>query len=338
MDRVAARDEAGDLARFRRLVTATIVATFVLILIGGVVRVSDSGLGCGPAGSGTHGWPLCEGGVVPAASAESAIEFSHRIAAGVVAVMIAIVVWQAFRRLREHRLLVRGAVAAGVLVLAQAALGGLTVEEGLDDELVAAHLGLAMLFLGLLILLRRGASSGPAPALRATVRGLRPLTVVATALVLATIVAGGYVAGTEKEGTAAEPAGGQAHVACGEQFPGCNGSWMPFGQSRLVDIQLAHRAFMYLAALAVFAMAALALVRRAPSRAFWIAAVVLCCQVALGAANVWAGKHAGLILGHLALGTVLWSTVVYAGATLLPVSAPAGERLGRGEATEAVPA
>src|SRR5687767_9840843 len=121
-------DSAAELGRFRRLVTATIVATFVLILIGGVVRVSDSGLGCGAEGSGTHGWPLCEGGVLPADSAESVIEFTHRIAAAVVAVLIAVLAWRAIRRLRSHRALVRGSVAAGVLVLAQAGLGGLTVE------------------------------------------------------------------------------------------------------------------------------------------------------------------------------------------------------------------
>ena len=50
-----------------------------------------------------------------------------------------------------------------MLVLAQAALGGLTVEEGLEDELVAAHLGLAMVLLGVLLVLRRGAE----PAARA---------------------------------------------------------------------------------------------------------------------------------------------------------------------------
>ena len=82
MTDVADRGDAGDLARFRRLVSWTIAATLVLILVGGVVRVSDSGLGCGPAGSGTQGWPLCEGGVIPEANAESVIEFSHRIAAG----------------------------------------------------------------------------------------------------------------------------------------------------------------------------------------------------------------------------------------------------------------
>ena len=56
---------------------------------------------------------------------------------------------------------------------------------------------------------------------------------------------------------------------------------------------------MYLTAIAVIAMAALALRRRAPSRAFWIAPLVLVAQIALGAINVWAGKHAGLIIGHL---------------------------------------
>src|SRR5688500_20390775 len=106
-----AGDGAADLSRFRRLVTATIVATFVLILIGGIVRVSDSGLGCGAEGSGTHGWPLCEGGVLPADSAESVIEFSHRLAATVVSVLIALLALKAFRRLRSHRFLVRGTVA-----------------------------------------------------------------------------------------------------------------------------------------------------------------------------------------------------------------------------------
>ena len=62
----------------------------------------------------------------------------------------------------------RGSVAAGLLVLAQAALGGLTVEHGLEDELVAAHLGLAMLLLGLLLVLRRGGratAAAPPPEL-----------------------------------------------------------------------------------------------------------------------------------------------------------------------------
>ena len=347
MERVLTAAGGGDaedaLSRFRRLVTLTIAATFVLILIGGVVRVSDSGLGCGPAGSGTHGWPLCEGGVLPADSAESTIEFSHRLAAGVVAVLIALLIWRALRQLRAHPRIVRGSIAAGVLVLVQAGLGGLTVEQGLEDELVAAHLGLAMLLVGLLFLLRRASEEGASAPTPERIRGLRPATAIAAVAVLATIVAGGYVAGTEREGTPGEPAVGQAHVACGtgyssDSFPACNGQFPGFGQSRLADIQLVHRGLMCLAAIAVLVMAGLALARGATSRAFGIAALILAAQIALGILNVWAGKHAGLILGHLALGTALWSTVVYAGATLLAVSAPAGAQVRRREVGEAVAA
>src|SRR5688572_28422642 len=175
-------DSAAELGRFRRLVTATIIATFVLILIGGIVRVSDSGLGCGPAGSGTHGWPLCEGGVVPEATSESVIEYSHRIAAGVVSVLMLLVAWRAWRQLREYRWIVGLSATAGVLVLGQAALGGLTVEEGLHEWLVAAHLGLAMVFLGTLFALRRLASS-PAPKPASGSGLLRSLAAVTAILV-----------------------------------------------------------------------------------------------------------------------------------------------------------
>jgi heme A synthase len=325
----ASRGEAGDLSRFRRLTGATIAATFVLILIGGIVRVSDSGLGCGAAGSGTHGWPLCEGGVIPEDSSESVIEFSHRIAATVVAVLILGLVIFAWRRLRAYPWLVRGSVAAGVLVLAQAALGGLTVEEGLHEYLVAAHLGLAMLLLGLLIALRRLA--GPRAEPVEASRSLRTVTLVACALVLATIVAGGLVAGTEGEGKPSEPVLG-AHTACGEQFPACLDRFMPFDEGRLVDIQLTHRAFMYLAAIAVLAMTALALRQSMRHPAFWVASVLLAGQITLGALNVWLGEHAGLIAAHLALGTILWGTVVTAATSMLPASAPAHTDLGRARA------
>ena len=82
------RGSRDALRRFRRLVNLTIVATFALILIGGVVRVSDSGLGCGPPGSGSHGWPLCDGQVIPFLQGSTLIEFSHRIAAGIVGILI----------------------------------------------------------------------------------------------------------------------------------------------------------------------------------------------------------------------------------------------------------
>jgi heme A synthase len=327
---VAPRGEADELARFRRLVGATIIATFVLILIGGAVRVSDSGLGCGAAGSGTHGWPLCEGGLVPNADANAIVEFSHRIAATVVAVLILAMAWKAWRHLRAYRWLVRGTAAAGVLVLVQAGLGGVTVENNLDEALVAAHLGLAMLLLGLLVALRRLAR--PEQTAVPASRALRILAVTSTALVLCTIVAGGVVAGTEGEGTANEPVLG-AHLACGEQFPACLDRFMPFGTGRLVDIHLTHRLFMYLAAISVLAMGAVALREGVRARSFYLVVGLLLAQILLGALNVWLGKHPGLIMGHLALGTLLWWTVVQAASSLLPASLSVRERLEPSPAT-----
>ncbi len=318
MSSVAARGGA-ELARFRRLIDLTIVATFVLVVVGGVVRVSESGLGCGPAGSGTEGWPLCGGRVVPFLELNAVIEFTHRVIAGVVAILILFMVWRAVRELREHRWLVRGSIAAAVLVLAQAVLGGLTVENNLHEVLVAAHLALAMVLLGILIALRRATAEGsPAPAPGGA---LRPLAATAVVLLLATIVAGGYMAGTQREGAEGGPVAG-AHLACGKEFPGCAGEAMPFGSGELVDIHLTHRAFMYLAAAAILGLVIVARRRGVRSPAFPLALVLLACQILLGALNVWLGEHGELVVAHLTLATLLWGTVVYAAAELVAVPEP----------------
>jgi heme A synthase len=333
------RGSRDALDRFRRLVNLTIVATFALILIGGWVRVSDSGLGCGPPGSGTHGWPLCDGQVLPFLEGSTLIEFSHRIAAGIVGILILVLVWQALRNLREHRWIVRGTIAAGVLVLAQAALGGATVENNLHEVLVATHLGLAMLLLGLLLALRRFArepDSDPVPP--GATRGLRTIAVVASVLVLATIVAGGLVAGTEEEGVHGSTVVNAAHLACGEEFPTCLDEFMPFGVSRLTDIHLTHRAFMYLAAIAVIVLVAVAWRRGVRTWPFGAALGILLAQILLGAINVWAGKHAGLIVAHLTVGTLLWAALVQATMSLVRVPDPDPRRVSRKTEGAAVPA
>src|SRR3954465_15429729 len=342
----AARGEANELRRFRRLLNATILATFALIVIGGVVRVSDSGLGCGREGSGTHGWPLCGGRVLPFLQEHQIIEFSHRVAATIVVLLIAALAFVAFRRLRGRRWLLRGVVAAGVLVIAQAILGGLTVEHGLHTAFVAAHLGMAMLLLGLLFTLRRLPQGGERAAPLDTSRALRWTAAVAVVLLFLTIIAGGTIAGTEEEGTPGQPVIG-AHLACGTEFPSCLGKFMPFSYGRLVDIQLTHRLLMYLTAIAVLAMTAVAVRRRVVlppdgNRAFLLIPLLLACQILLGAINVWEGKHAWLVVGHLTLGTILWGTVVYAAVTLMPIPetarAPRPEERGGAPETQAVTA
>jgi len=305
--------DSGALTRFRRLVGVTAFATFALIVIGGVVRVSDSGLGCGPAGSGVHGWPLCTGKLFPLVGGTTMVEFTHRLVAGLVAILIILLAILAWRTLRDRRRLVAGSTGSAILVLLQAGLGGLTVEHNLHAVLVAVHLGVAMVLLAILLWMYRDATPGFRPEPEAT-RGLGIATWTAALLVLATIIIGGYVAGTEGMGTLDAPAGG-AHVACGTEFPGCGGSFLPFGRDSMVDAQLTHRVLMFLATIAVLWFAILALargIRRWPAST---AIVMVLLQVLLGAMNVWYGKHAGLIAAHLTLGTLLWAVVVQAGLT-----------------------
>jgi heme A synthase len=311
---------------YRRLALATLIATFALIVVGGVVRVSDSGLGCGPAGSGFHGWPFCNGDVVPGVDLNSIIEYAHRALAGAVGLMILALVVQAWRR---HRQLFPVTLALLALVVAQAALGGATVEENLEEAYVAAHLGLAMLLLGGLLYLWRTTRGAPqvdgGP-------GLRVLAIVASAAVFCTIVAGGYMAGTQNYGRADYQLGQGAHHACGKEFPTCNGEFMPFGRAELVDIHLTHRAFMYLASVLLVALIAVALRRRVTVRHAWALAALLATQILVGALNVWLDEYELLILLHLTLGTLLWATTL--GFTLQ--LAPASERArGRAEAVAA---
>ncbi len=312
---------------FRALALGTIFATFLLTILGGVVRVSDSGLGCGPAGSGLNGWPFCNGDLVPGVDLNAIIEYSHRALAGIVGILMVSLAVLAVRRHRSHRALVRATLAAVALVIAQGLLGAATVEKDLHEGLVASHLGLAMALLGLAVYIWR--ASKPENVGAEPPDGgprFRGLAIAASAAVFCTIVAGGYMAGTQNYGRADYQPGDGAHHACGKEFPTCNGDVLPFGQARLVDIHLTHRVFMYLASILLIWLIVLA-VRRRPSagvvRTAWIAAGLLATQITVGALNVWLDEYEALIVLHLALGTLLWVTVAGIALQLYRVPAPA---------------
>ena len=311
---------------FRRLALVAGIATFVLILLGGVVRVSGSGLGCGPAGSGFHGWPLCRGDLLPGLDLNAVIEYAHRVLAAVVGILILALAAWALRRYRQERRIAVAAVAALVVVGAQGLLGAATVEEGLDAALVAAHLGLAMVLLGLLLYVWRssGLAATAAPEWSGG-PGVRTLAAAAQGALLLTIVAGGYMAGTQKYGRPDYQLGDGAHHACGREFPTCNGELLPFGSAPLVDVHLAHRVLMAVASLLVVALV-LAALRRASGggvrRMALVAGGLLALQLAVGALNVWLEESRLLILAHLTLATLLWGHLVGMGLRLFPVPAP----------------
>jgi heme A synthase len=154
------------------------------------------------------------------------------------------------------------------------------------------------------------------------------------------VVAGGVIAGTEEEGVHNGAVAG-AHLACGKQFPGCNGSAnpLPFGKyGHLADIQLTHRALVYVTTLTIVALLGLALYRRVWSLEFTVLGLLLALQFGLGVLNVLLGKHPVLIVAHLTTGTLLWAAAVTTTLRLSPVPQTASRPRATEPETSAAPA
>ena len=122
----------------RRLALAGLVANGFIVVSGGLVRLTKSGLGC-PT------WPRCTpDSLLPAAhtdvpTTQMAIEFGNRMLTFVLLV-VGVLVFVAAVHLRDRRPdLARLAVVQPVGILAQGALGGVTVLSGLHPAVVGAH-------------------------------------------------------------------------------------------------------------------------------------------------------------------------------------------------------
>ncbi len=121
--------------------TALMVSTYLLIVLGSTVRVTDSGTGC-------PGWPLCYGQIGPVDRPHALIEQSHRYLATIVTVFAFTTLWQAAKFGKKH-LAFKLSAASLAVVLFQIVLGAVTVFTKNAPWTVAAHLVTAMVFLGL---------------------------------------------------------------------------------------------------------------------------------------------------------------------------------------------
>lgn len=174
---------------------ANVVVQVLIVVTGGLVRLTGSGLGC-PT------WPECvPGSYVPtveqAEGVHKYIEFGNRLLTGVVglAALAALVVTVLLvRRGRPRRLLALGA-APLVLTVVQAVLGGITVLTRLHPATVAAHflVSMCLIAVSVLLLQRLRQPDGPARAVvprEVLLLGTALVVVAAAVLVLGTVVTG----------------------------------------------------------------------------------------------------------------------------------------------------
>ncbi len=307
---------------FQRLLIVTIFATFVLVVIGGTVRATDSGLGC-------PDWPTCHGKLVPSADKHTLIEFSHRTAATVVGVLFLGVTFFTFKTERRNKLVFWLAFAAGVVLAAQIILGGVTVKKELPAEIVAAHLGTAMTFMALLIVtatvsIMRG--RGYSTFAGASETGFTRVAMLTAATAFVTLTLGSYISGTD------------ASLAC-HGWPLCNGSIAPGGGSA-EGLHFLHRLVAGLLGILLLATIYLAFEERRRQPALILlcsfAGAVYIAQALIGAANIWTGLAAGVVVAHLSMAALLWCVMllIAALACYLPGAETASEAAERGRSRE----
>ena len=131
---------------FQWLSFSTVVSVFCLVILGGVVRVTESGLGC-------PDWPLCHGKVIPDVELHAVIEYSHRLLASLVTILVLTMTVVAWKRYKHKPLILSASVLSLILILVQAGLGAITVLTELAGDVVMAHLALAEFLLFIITLI-----------------------------------------------------------------------------------------------------------------------------------------------------------------------------------------
>lgn len=176
----------------RRLALASVVANSAIVVTGGAVRLTASGLGC-PT------WPRCTTTTYTPTSeyaVHGIIEFGNRLLTFVLtAVVVAclVSVWRQ-RPARPGMRLLAALVLFGIP--AQALLGGVTVLTGLNPWTVMAHFLLSMVILGLAVVLHQRTREGDLAAHPLMAAPLQQLGAGLLVLVAVTLVAGTAVTGS----------------------------------------------------------------------------------------------------------------------------------------------
>lgn len=144
---------------FQKLALATTASTYLLILVGGLVRAAGAGLGC-------PDWPRCFGSWIPPLNASQLppefdpslfnpfhtwLEYINRLLGVSIGLLIVATLVAALRRHRAVAGILWPTVLATLLVGYQGWLGGQVVKSGLQPWMVTAHLVVALVIVSLLL-------------------------------------------------------------------------------------------------------------------------------------------------------------------------------------------
>jgi heme A synthase len=270
---------------FARIALLTALLTFGLIVFGAVVRVTDSGLGCG------NQWPLCHGSLIPPLDNITAwIEWLHRLYAvliGVFGIVSLVLAVRAYRT--RNRAVLTATITAAILFAVQSGLGAIVVVLDLPPTFVTLHLGTAMLLFAALLL--AAVLSVYKPEVRYRPDQVTTLIYITAALSLVIILTGALVRGSGST------------LACTD-WPLCNGQVIPTDQGRSALIHMFHRASVLGLGVALVLLVWQVFRYRQSPRLKWLsvaALVIYLAQAGVGAlfvlsaaAPLWGAAHVGM--------------------------------------------
>ena len=279
------------------LAYASLALAYLQAVLGAVVRITGSGMGCGD-----H-WPRCHGYWFPPLDrADLIIEVTHRYVAATLTLAVLALLFTAWRGREAEGVAGRGGVlrpaaAAALLVVAAALLGAVTVKLELHAAAVVIHLALAMGLIAALALAAVRAATLSGGAIGATSSRTRGGSTAAAVMAFFAVIMGGATANI---------AG--AAVSC-IGFPHCRE--VTSGGAPLFA-QVSHRVLAFLVLFHLLGML-FALRKRAEPAAtrLWakIAFGTALAQILVAAAMVEMGLPLHLRVLHQALGTMVWLVV-----------------------------
>ncbi|MYD53678.1 MAG: heme A synthase [Chloroflexi bacterium] len=336
----------ASMTRFQRVGLGLVIGLLALTALGGIVRVTGSGLAC-------PDWPGCYGAVIPSgdfgefAAHQVWLEWTHRLVAAIMGLIIlgyAIVAW--LKRRDQVRIWLPAVLSIPLLAV-QVVLGGLTVTERLEELIVTLHLATAMLILMVVAFSwlstfqwRVVNSEDEAPLgsdSPSQARSYAWVALLTAVIVYAVVVVGSYVThvGAGPDAGAHVGPGG---AACGNNWPFCYGGLFPDGE--YAQWNMGHRFLVLFGAIALFAsaMGVVMLRPRARGLTFMVhgAATLYVAQIFIGAAMIWINFDAWARALHLSMGSITWLLV--SGAALVAIYRAGGLRRHSEPATALQPA
>jgi cytochrome c oxidase assembly protein subunit 15 len=271
---------------------ALAATTYVLIVLGALVRAHGAGLAC-------PDWPLCFGEVIPELDFKVAFEWGHRVLAGSVGLVFLALSAFTLRSPGLGRPMRAGLGVAAILLGTQVVLGGLTVLELLASWTVTSHLVTGNAFALSVVLLTRRLIRLSEPAGSATPPArptLRIMAAAAACLLFAQIVLGGLVSSS------------YAGLVCPD-WPTCaNGAFFPTWRG-IQGIHVIHRTVGYTLVLVLGGTAWIARPHPTARRWWMVAAGLVVAQVGAGIANVLLRLPVEVTALHSALAAGLVCTV-----------------------------